>query len=75
MSVFPIFPLTDSIVLEAARGARDYNLAYLDAQIWASARLNQISFIFSEDFQDGQILEGVRFINPFAPGFKLDLWV
>jgi predicted nucleic acid-binding protein len=75
MSVYPVFPITDSIVLEAARGSRDYHLAYYDAQIWASARLNQISVIFSEDFQDGQILEGVRFINPFAPQFKLDLWV
>jgi predicted nucleic acid-binding protein len=75
MSVYPVYPVTDSIVLEAARGSRDYNLAYYDAQIWAAARLNQISVIFSEDFQDGQILEGVRFINPFAPQFELDLWV
>ena len=75
MSVYPVFSLTDSIVLEAARGSRDYNLAYYAAQIWAAARLNQISVIFSEDFQDGQILEGVRFINPFAPQFKLEQWV
>ncbi len=64
MSVYPVFPLTDSIVLEAARCSRDYNLAYHDAQIWATAHLNQINVIFSDDFQDGQILEGVRFINP-----------
>lgn len=74
MSIYPVFPLTDSIVLEAARGSRDYNLAYYDAQIWASARLNQISVIFSEDFQDGQMLEGVRFVNPFAPHFSVDRW-
>lgn len=75
MNVYPVVPLTDSIVLEAARGSRDYNLAYYDAQIWAAARLNQISVIFSEDFQDGQILEGVRFVNPFASQFTLDRWV
>jgi predicted nucleic acid-binding protein len=74
MSAYPVLPVTDSIVLEAARGARDYNLAYYDAQIWASAHLNQIAVIFSEDFQDGQILEGVHFINPFVPQFNLDLW-
>lgn len=74
MSVYPVFPLTDLIVLEAARGSRDYNLAYYDAQIWATARLNQIGVIFSEDFQDGQMLEGVRFVNPFSPKFKLDHW-
>ena len=75
MSVYPVFSLTDSIVLEAARGSRDYNLAYCDAQIWATAHLNQINVIFSDDFQDGQILEGVRFINPFAPQFVLDRWI
>ena len=75
MSAYPVFPLTDLIELEAARGSHDYNLAYYDTQIWAAARLNQITVIFSEDFQDGQILEGVRFINPFAAQFKLDQWV
>ncbi len=74
MSVYPVFPLTDSIVLEAARGSRDYNLAYYDAQVWAGARLNQISVIFSEDFQDGQLLEGVHFVNPFSPKFRLERW-
>jgi predicted nucleic acid-binding protein len=71
---FPIFDITLLVVLEAARGARDYRLAYYDAQIWASARLNQISLIFSEDFSDGQILEGVRFVNPFTAGFVLENW-
>jgi predicted nucleic acid-binding protein len=74
MRAYTVLPLTDSIVLEAARGSRDYSLAYYDAQIWGSARLNQIPVIFSEDFQDGMILEGVRFINPFAPNFDLERW-
>lgn len=71
---WPIFDLTPLIVLEAARGARDYSLAYYDAQIWATARLNQVSVIFSEDFQDGQVLEGVRFVNPFTQTFRIDDW-
>jgi predicted nucleic acid-binding protein len=71
---FPVFNLTPQIVLEAARGVRDYRLAYYDAQIWASARLNQVPFIFSEDFQDGQTLEGVRFVNPFTARFILADW-
>lgn len=73
-SAFPVFSLTPQIVLEAARGVRDHQLSYYDAQIWASARLNQIPVIFSEDFQDGQTLEGVRFINPFAAKFAIDEW-
>jgi len=65
LQTFPAFNLTPLVVLEAARGARDYSLSYYDAQIWATAKLNQIEVIYSEDFQHNQILEGVRFINPF----------
>ncbi len=74
-NAFPVFDLTPLIVLEAARGVRDYRLEYYGAQIWASARLNQIPLIFSEDFQDGQVLEGVRFVNPFARKFDLEAWL
>jgi predicted nucleic acid-binding protein len=62
-------------VLEAARGVRDHGLAYYDAQVWAAARLNKIPIIFSEDFQDGRILEGVRFANPFSQSFDLEAWL
>lgn len=73
--MWPVFDLTPLIVLEAARGARDHGLPYYDAQIWASARLNQVTIIFSEDFSDGQVLEGVRFTNPFSADFRLEDWV
>ena len=73
--MWPVFDLTPMIVLEAARGARDHGLAYYDAQIWAAARLNQVTLVFSEDFSDGQVLEGVRFVNPFGVDFQLENWV
>jgi predicted nucleic acid-binding protein len=72
--VWPVFDLTPLIVLEASRGVRDYQLSYYDAQIWATARLNQIPIIFSEDFNVGATLEGVQFIDPFAPEFVLGSW-
>ena len=72
--MWPVFDLTALIVLEAGRGARDHGLAYYDAQIWATARLNQVTVVFSEDFSDGQVLEGVRFANPFAQGFRVEEW-
>ncbi len=74
-SLFPIFNLTPQIVLEAARGVRDHGLAYYDSQIWAAARLNQVPIIFSEDFQDGQTLEGIRFADPFAQEFEIADWL
>ena len=73
-NAFPVFNLTPQIVLEATRGVRDHKLSYYDAQIWASARLNQVPVIFTEDFQDGQTLEGIRFINPFADEFVIEEW-
>lgn len=72
--VFQIYPLTTWVVIEAARGVRDYGMAYYDAQIWAAARLNQAQVVFSEDFQDGRTIEGVRFVNPFSPHFDLNQW-
>ncbi len=72
---WPVFDVTSFIVLEAIRGVRDHQLAYWDAQIWATARLNQIPFVLSEDFSAGTVLEGVRFVNPFADDFDLDAWL
>ena len=74
LQTFPVFDLTPLIILEAARGAHDYSLSYYDAQIWAAARLNQTRVIFSEDFQHGQILEGIQFINPFLSEFDIAAW-
>lgn len=69
MGTFPIFDLTPQVVLEATRGLRDHRLAYYDAQIWATARLNQVAVIFSEDFSTLATLDGVRFINPMTYDF------
>ncbi|MGO8989720.1 MAG: PIN domain-containing protein [bacterium] len=73
--LWPVFDLTPMIVMEAGRGVRDHKLSYYDAQVWATARLNQLSVVFTEDFRDGSILEGVRFVNPFSPKFLLEKWL
>jgi predicted nucleic acid-binding protein len=70
-----VFETTVMVVQEAVRGVQDHRLAFYDAQIWASARLNQVPVIFSEDFANGSNLEGVRFINPFADEFRLEQWL
>lgn len=68
---FPIIPLTTAIVLEAVRGVRLHQLAYYDAQLWAAAKLSQIPILLSEDFNAGSRIEGVTFLNPFAPSFDV----
>ncbi len=69
-----ILDTTAMVVQEAVRGVLAHRLSYYDAQIWATARLNQIAVVFSEDFADGRALEGVRFVNPFSSEFALAAW-
>ena len=57
--------ITRVIVLEAGRGCVHYQMPFWDAQIWATAKLNQIPQVLSEDFQHGRTIEGVEFLNPF----------
>jgi len=70
-----VVDLTGMIVLEATRGVRDHQFNFWDAQIWATARLNQISLVLSEDFNAGSVIEGVHFANPFAEDFRIEEWL
>ncbi len=66
---WPVLAITSSVVAEAAAGARRHRFSYCDAQIWATARLNQVPIVLSEDFADGSRVGGVRFVNPLGPRF------
>lgn len=70
-----IVPVTPEIVLEAVRGVREHQFSLWDGQIWAAARLNQITVVFSEDFSVGSVIEGVRFVNPLIDDFRVEEWV
>ena len=74
MQLWPVLEVTAQTVLEAVRGTREYSLSFWDAQIWAAARLNQVGVVFSEDFNSGGGVEGVRFVNPFADDFRGEKW-
>ncbi len=52
---------------EAMRAVGVYRIGFWDAMLWATARRAGARILFSEDFQDGQTIEGVRILNPFAP--------
>ena len=50
----------------AALGAvAQHHLSFWDALIWATARDAAVPIVFSEDFQHGRELDGVRFLDPF----------
>lgn len=69
-----VLDVTTFIILEAIRGVRDHQLPFWDAQIWATARLNQVPVVLSEDFASSRTLDGVLFVNPFADGFEPADW-
>jgi predicted nucleic acid-binding protein len=68
-----VYDLTKFIVLEAMRGLQRHRLSYWDSLIWATAKLNNVPNVLSEDFNEGALLEGVRFLNPFTKTFELTL--
>lgn len=53
--------------LDAALAAvRAHKLAFWDAMLWATCLRAGAAILFTEDFQDGRVLRGMRFVNPFA---------
>ncbi len=73
VEIWPIVSISPMVVLRAVQGVEEHRLAYWDAQLWATARHHDLRFVLSEDFQDGRTLDGVTFLNPFAPAFDLTL--
>jgi predicted nucleic acid-binding protein len=59
-----VFPTTPETVLLAIDGVERHRLSFWDAMIWASALINGVFEIYSEDMQHGQMLDGVRIENP-----------
>lgn len=69
LSCWRVVGVTPHMVREAARGAVEHHLDLWDAQIWATAKLSQVSIVFTQSFPSGLSLEGVKFLNPFEKDF------
>ncbi len=72
VQTWQVIDVSALVVMEAAQAVARHKLSFWDAQIWAAAKLNNIPIILSEDFNTGSTLQGVRFVNPFASGFRID---
>ena len=51
----------------ATRGDR-HGLSFWDAMLWATADRFGVRYLLTEDLQDGRVLGGVTFVNPFEGG-------
>ena len=65
-AVLPVEVSTRADLDQAMQAAHEHHLAFWDAMLWATARRVGVRVLISEDFQDGRILDGVRFVDPFA---------
>lgn len=52
----------------AVRAVVDHRIAFWDAMLWSTLQAAGCEILFTEDFQDGRELGGVRFVNPFLAG-------
>jgi predicted nucleic acid-binding protein len=68
---WPVYDITSTEVLEAVRAVQRYKFAYWDALVWATAKLWEVPNVLTEDKPSSELLEGVRFVNPFEPGFAI----
>jgi len=71
-AAFAVLSVTPAVVSEALRGVREHLLPCWDAQLWATARLNHIPMILSEDFDSGAEIERVLMVDPFREGFRVE---
>ena len=66
-----VLPLTPSAALEAMRACDQYSMAFWDSLIWAVAKEGGVPYLLTEHLDDGAIVEGVRFVNPFSASFDV----
>jgi predicted nucleic acid-binding protein len=67
LRLFPCHGATAETLRSALRTRAAHRLGFWDAMLWAVAREAGCRYLLSEDFQTGRSLEGVTFVNPFAP--------
>ena len=63
--LFPTVLPSIHTVTNALKAVEEHNLSFWDAMLWSVAQENNVTELYSEDFQGGRELKGVTFVNPF----------
>jgi predicted nucleic acid-binding protein len=66
-AVLPVQGAEDGDLAAALDAAQAHRLGFWDAMLWAAAQRAGVRYLLTEDLQDGFVLLGVRFVNPFEP--------
>ncbi|MGO9599673.1 MAG: PIN domain-containing protein [Isosphaeraceae bacterium] len=70
-AISQVVPVTAALTRRALKAMPGHAMSFWDALIWPAAVENAAAIIYTEDFQDGREVDGVRFVNPFSPGAQL----
>lgn len=65
-SVFPVVETRTADMIGGARLAARHRLQFWDSVLCAVARTAGAEVLLTEDLQDGQSIDGLRIVNPFA---------
>ena len=68
LKLFPCHGATSDTLRRALQTRAAHRFSFWDAMLWAVAREAGCRYLLSENFQAGRTLEGVTFVDPFAPG-------
>ena len=71
--LFIMVPTPKSLLLHAFDRSVRYQLQYWDALIVSVCLENQVTHLLTEDLQDGQIIDGLTVLNPFAEHNRADI--
>lgn len=66
VQMFPVYEISTENVLHAMKISKGTQFSYWDSLILAVAIDSGCSTVYSEDLSDGQIVEGLRIVNPFS---------
>jgi predicted nucleic acid-binding protein len=64
--LFELYVLNDNTVIHALSLHERYGYSYYDSLIIAAAIEGECEYLFSEDLQDGQTIEGVTIQNIYT---------
>ena len=64
--LFPVAAAKPSTLNRAIAASVSHQIGFWDALLWATARDAGVTLLLSEDFSGGQILDGVRIVNPLV---------
>ena len=64
-TVFPVRAADESTLASAMEAVRDHKFSFWDAMILTVARQAGCRLLISEDLHDGQVLHGLKILNPF----------